>query len=66
MKKLLILCSGIFVVSLASFSENADDNGSSATLKVRLTDDPADYDAVNIDIKRIEINSNGQWAMDRA
>ena len=66
MKKLLILCSGIFVLSLAYCSENADDNGSSATLNVILTDDPADYDAVNNDIQRIEINSNGQWTMDRA
>lgn len=66
MKKLLILCSGMFVLSLASCCENADDNSSSATLNVILTDDPADYDAVNIDIQRIEINSNGQWTMDRA
>lgn len=61
MNKLLILCSSVFLLNITSCSDNAEDNSSSATLNVRLTDDPADYDAVNIDIQRVEINSNGKW-----
>ncbi|WP_185146978.1 DUF4382 domain-containing protein [Chryseobacterium echinoideorum] len=61
MKKLLILCSSVFLLSVTSCSDSTDEIATSATLNVRLTDGPADYDAVNIDIQRIEINSNGQW-----
>lgn len=60
MKKLLILGSCIFLLGLGSC--NDDSVGSeNATVNVRLTDGPADYDAVNIDIQSIEINSDGQW-----
>lgn len=41
-------------ISIVSCSRNSD--SSTARLQVRLTDDPADYDAVNIDIRDIQIN----------
>jgi len=54
----------ITLVSL-SFAACKKDNGSSssrAALKVLLTDDPADYDQVNIDVQSIEIHTNnGGW-----
>src|SRR6476620_4396869 len=41
-------------ISFVSCSRNSD--SSPARLQVRLTDDPADYDAVNIDIRDVQIN----------
>lgn len=39
---------------------NRDTDSSKARLQVRLTDDPADYDAVNIDIRDIQVNVTGE------
>lgn len=60
MKKLLILGSSICLLFMGSCNDDSDGNDT-ATVNVRLTDGPAAYDAVNVDIQRIEINSNGQW-----
>lgn len=59
MKKLFIVGSSIGLLFISSCSDS-DENGT-ATVNVRLTDGPAVYDAVNIDIQKIEINSNGEW-----
>lgn len=52
MKKLI----GFFL--LAGLWMACDNNDQTATLKVKLTDAPGDYEEVNIDIQGIEINSN--------
>jgi len=44
-------------ISLVSCSRNSE---STARLQVRLTDDPADYDAVNIDIRDVQINLSSE------
>ncbi|ALR32037.1 hypothetical protein ATE47_16590 [Chryseobacterium sp. IHB B 17019] len=59
MKNFILLGSCICVLFFASCNDS--DESGTATVNVRLTDGPADYDAVNIDIRGIEINSNGQW-----
>jgi hypothetical protein len=47
----------LFTASMSSCSKN--DSGGTAKLQVRLTDDPAGYDQVNIDIKDVQINVTG-------
>lgn len=47
----------LFTCSLNSCSKN--DSAEKAKLQVRLTDDPAGYDAVNIDIQDVQINVTG-------
>ncbi|MBO9201151.1 MULTISPECIES: DUF4382 domain-containing protein [Niastella] len=47
----------LFTSSLSSCSKN--DSEEKAKLQVRLTDAPAGYDAVNIDIKDVQINVTG-------
>src|SRR5690606_13795518 len=48
-----LLTAGIF----QACNKNETTDGT-AVLHVRLTDDPADYDAVNIDVQSIEIHSD--------
>ena len=57
----------IWVLSLAALALTAvnsckkDENGT-ATFKVRLTDAPGDYDAVNVDIQGVEVHTdNDGW-----
>lgn len=59
MKKLFIMGSGISLLFMGSCNDS-DDKGT-ATVNVRLTDGPAAYSAVNIDIQKIEIGVNGEW-----
>jgi hypothetical protein len=47
---------GVFMLSIFMMACNNDDT-KTATLHVRLTDAPADYQQVNIDIQSVEINS---------
>ncbi|QZT36778.1 DUF4382 domain-containing protein [Halosquirtibacter xylanolyticus] len=59
MKKGLLNLLAVVVLSLGLFSCNNDDDNnkdSQATLNVRLTDAPGDYDAVKVDIKDVQIN----------
>jgi len=49
----LFLCS---LLALSLFSCSEKDSGEKAKLEVRLTDDPAAFDAVFIDIKDVQIN----------
>ncbi|WP_278380904.1 hypothetical protein [Chryseobacterium arthrosphaerae] len=58
MKKLFIVGSSIGLLFISSCNDS-DENGP-AKVNVRLTDGPAAYDTVNIDIQKIEINSNGE------
>jgi len=56
-------------LSFAACKDNTMPNGGTpngsnarASMRVMLTDDPADYDQVNIDVQSVEINSdNGGW-----
>src|SRR5687768_3184429 len=52
----LFVCS-LFTLCLGSCSDK--DSAEKARLEVRLTDDPAAYDAVLIDIKDVQINVTG-------
>lgn len=60
MKKSILL--GLFV-ALFGITSCSDDTSSAetATVNVKLTDGPAMYDAVRIDVQRVEINANGDW-----
>lgn len=61
MKKLLML--GIISFALFTTSCNNDDSGNSndtATLELRLTDGPADYEEINLDVQAVEIKMNGE------
>jgi len=61
MKKILLtLClitGGIFINSCSNDSGSNDGNGSYA-YKVRMTDAPADYDEINIDLQAVEVTGN--------
>lgn len=60
MKKLFLL--GLFATLFGIISCSDETNhGETATVNVKLTDGPAMYDAVKIDVQRIEINANGEW-----
>ena len=52
---LRLIC--LFFVSVTLYSCSEKSTGERAKLAVRLTDDPADYDAVNIDIQDVQINT---------
>lgn len=56
MKNLFLLF--VAATALSIVSCNSSDDSTSAKLSVRLTDAPAKYDAVKIDIKSVEINSD--------
>lgn len=52
----MLIALGVMMISC-----NSDDNGDSegtAKLELRLTDGPADYDAIKLDIQRIELKIN--------
>lgn len=58
---LLILVAFLFLSLTACKKDNSSSSGRAA-LNVMLTDDPASYDQVNIDVQSIEIHSdNGGW-----
>lgn len=62
MKKLLlwmIIAIGLVLVSCNN-DDNGNANGETAKFELRLTDGPADYDAILLDIQRIEIKLNDE------
>lgn len=61
----LFFASGLFIF-LSCNKSSSNSNGSSGTgrLEVRLTDDPADYDAVYIDIQKVAINASSDTTTD--
>jgi hypothetical protein len=62
-KGLIYFIAGIFAIMAASMLFIAcSDSNQNARLEVRLTDAPGDYDAVNIDIQGVQVQSNsGGW-----
>ena len=62
MKKLLLLSGMCAAFALTSCNDDATaSNGGAATVNVRLTDAPALYDAVNIDVQKVEFNTGNGW-----
>lgn len=60
MKKLILIASAI-VFGITLNSCNGDDDNTTYSYKVRMTDAPASYEAVNIDLQAVEvIGTNGQ------
>src|SRR5205085_9369543 len=52
----LLICSSLFVISCKK------ESGGSTTLKVKLTDAPAAYDEVNVDIREVNTKVDGDSA----
>jgi hypothetical protein len=67
MKRIILSAAAFVMLSLLFISCDSDDSmvKGQSKLEVRLTDDPADYDAVYIDIRDVQINvttdSTGGW-----
>ncbi len=64
MRKTIFTLIIIALVSSALFlsCKKDDDNGGTAKVAVHLTDGPGDYDAIYIDVQRVEIHSDvGGW-----
>lgn len=60
MKNYFILFSTLSIMAFTSCSKNdAQQNQNKSSVQLLLTDAPAPYDAVNIDIQRVEINTSG-------
>lgn len=59
MKKVAILL--MLVLSVLGIYSCSKDNDGQAKVKVMLTDAPGIYDAVYVDIQRIEFNVNNEW-----
>lgn len=61
MKRTIFSAAGFLILSLLFVSCNNDDSlvAGKSKLEVRLTDDPANYDAVYIDIQDVQINVSG-------
>ncbi len=55
MKKRFLAIATMFVLGLGACTK--DDSLGTAKLQVRLTDAPGDYEAVNVDIQRVEVNA---------
>ena len=57
-KRLLLVLAVVFtgLFSTVSCNKNSSAATGASTLQVRLTDDPAPYDAVYIDVQRVEVN----------
>lgn len=62
MKKTLLIAFSFGLIAFAAC--NKDDDKGSATLNIRLTDGPGDYQQVNVDIQEVRIKSasdTAQW-----
>jgi hypothetical protein len=59
MKKTMILCSLVFISAAVLFAACKKNNGSTE-LKINLTDAPYDAQQVNVDIKEVHVNFNGE------
>ncbi|MBW8358729.1 MAG: DUF4382 domain-containing protein [Weeksellaceae bacterium] len=60
MKKLLLF-SGIFALLSFNACTSESSDGGTAKVNVRMTDAPALYDAVNIDVQKVEFNTGNGW-----
>jgi len=59
-KMILVVAAFMTVWGAYSCKKDNNNNGSSAQMNLRLTDDPGNYDAVYIDIQQIEFKQEGQ------
>lgn len=50
---------GVSAIVFISCNKNGSNGGGTGHLEVRLTDDPSMYDAVYIDVQRVEVNVSG-------
>lgn len=57
-KHLLIICMAFAGSILVSCNSNDDNTVASYPYQVRLTDAPGDYDAVNIDVKSVQVHTS--------
>lgn len=66
-KKLLIFSAILFTASVVFISCSKDNNQGTSTLNVRLTDNPAAYEQVNVDVREVRVKfsddslSNDGW-----
>jgi hypothetical protein len=61
MKRTLLILGVIVLAACGIFSscnKDSDEQKGMAKVNVHLTDGPADYDAILIDVQRVEINSD--------
>lgn len=61
MKNLILGALSLVAFTFVSCSDDNDGGGGTATMAVSLTDGPADYDAVFIDVQDVEINTENGW-----
>jgi hypothetical protein len=54
---------GLLVVQMTSCDKDTTNDNQSAKLTIRMTDAPANYDAVNIDVQGVEVTGNGGTAV---
>lgn len=57
----VIIILGMAVFTSCNKSKTADPPESNATLTVRMGDSPAGFDAVNVEVLKVEVNLNGSW-----
>jgi hypothetical protein len=64
MKKIMyITLVGLFVMQLTSCDKDTTNDNQTAKLTVRMTDAPANYEAVMVDVKGVEVTGNGGSAV---
>jgi hypothetical protein len=59
LRNLLLLCTGALMLTTACKKEESTTSASITPVKVRMTDAPATYDQVNVDIIGVEFKING-------
>jgi hypothetical protein len=59
MKNIFFLIVAVVFTSLLVSCSKKDQSGGTSTLSIRMTDDPANYDAVYIDVEGVEITGDG-------
>jgi hypothetical protein len=64
-KTILVVTSCLLLASISLISCKKTNNAGSSKMTVYLTDDPASYDAVNIDIQDIQVNNSSDNGTDK-
>jgi hypothetical protein len=57
--KLMFVFAGLALLISSAFLSSCSDSERNARIEVRLTDAPGDYEEVNIDIRSVQVHSNG-------
>ena len=52
---------GVLILTSCNKTKDPDPTTGNATLTIKLGDSPAGYDAVNVEILRVNVNINGSW-----